>query len=532
MKLKKIDLTSVWLVLLSMVIACACSSAGSQTVGTQPLPLDREQAFMQRDRLIERVETLQSQAEDENLDPGQREAIEREIEFIQEREIPALTALLKREENSEGSAGGDRRIANELAGDYFRYLIDSADYRQSLLQLRTKAATQQQPELSEQERDQLFAETLTRIAADSESIILLTEVGLYSRAVNLYETLAETVPQSLIGQPVLLAASRSYLGIGRVVLAAALYRRLTDLQIGDGRVELALLIGERYLARQDSGQALEYFGLSAQLADNAAGGGSLARKRIEYASSAGGYGSSDEVYNLAQARINIALEINFSRTREICKRVIGQGGRNNLVYEAKSLREQTDQAELRYVNRLMAGARDHESKRAESATEALAAYLSDEPQSKYRKKIERVIGETASDDVPAGQLLDEAQRFSAAGQYRAAIARYRRARQAPGSSAVIADEKLREAIDVYVGLRRQKAAELFLQARRIADEKRKARLLLSIESILADLIENYSETKLLDKIKVNREAVEDALKQIDPQLIEELRAQSKAEEER
>jgi outer membrane protein assembly factor BamD (BamD/ComL family) len=75
-------------------------------------------------------------------------------------------------------------------------------------------------------------------------------------------------------------------------------------------------------------------------------------------------------------------------------------------------------------------------------------------------------------------------------------------------------EKLRDlAVDKLINRERDKAAKIYLMAKKSKDPKQKKELLMASQKILKTLIKEYPQSNLIDKLKSNLESVNKDLKE-------------------
>ncbi|MBW1792683.1 MAG: hypothetical protein JRJ14_10605 [Deltaproteobacteria bacterium] len=68
---------------------------------------------------------------------------------------------------------------------------------------------------------------------------------------------------------------------------------------------------------------------------------------------------------------------------------------------------------------------------------------------------------------------------------------------------------------------RKRAALLFSKSRKISGMEKKAALLLESRSILQEIIRRYPEAKIIDKVVVNLDVIENQIRNLDPSLLDD-----------
>ena len=79
--------------------------------------------------------------------------------------------------------------------------------------------------------------------------------------------------------------------------------------------------------------------------------------------------------------------------------------------------------------------------------------------------------------------------------------------------------QIEEASQLAVQENRRKAAELFVRANRTTDLGTKIELLLQSRQLLQNILANYPQSYLLDKVKRNMSRIEEEISAIDPALL-------------
>lgn len=82
-----------------------------------------------------------------------------------------------------------------------------------------------------------------------------------------------------------------------------------------------------------------------------------------------------------------------------------------------------------------------------------------------------------------------------------------------------AKAQVRETANLAAQEDRQKAAELFVQAGEARDQATRVSLLQQSRQLLQNILVNYPQTDLLDKVRKNLERIEHDLRAIDPALL-------------
>ncbi|GAB4338412.1 MAG: hypothetical protein Kow0089_10340 [Desulfobulbaceae bacterium] len=84
-----------------------------------------------------------------------------------------------------------------------------------------------------------------------------------------------------------------------------------------------------------------------------------------------------------------------------------------------------------------------------------------------------------------------------------------------------AGDKITEASELAAQEKRRKAAELFVQAGRAADQATRVQLLLESRRLLKDIPDKYPNSGLVEKVRRNLEKIEEEIRLIDPGLLVE-----------
>jgi tetratricopeptide (TPR) repeat protein len=92
-----------------------------------------------------------------------------------------------------------------------------------------------------------------------------------------------------------------------------------------------------------------------------------------------------------------------------------------------------------------------------------------------------------------------------------------------------ATQKIVEAADLAAGQMRKEAASLFIQAGKTPDIETKKKLLLDSHGLLNEILTQYPQTELLDKVYQNIAILEEQIRRIDPALLEEIQEETREE---
>lgn len=92
------------------------------------------------------------------------------------------------------------------------------------------------------------------------------------------------------------------------------------------------------------------------------------------------------------------------------------------------------------------------------------------------------------------------------------------------SRAAAARDKIREAGGIVAGQLRRQAAGVFVKARKTEDPAQKKKLLEESWSLLNKIVTAYPEVEIIDKVKQNQTLIEEQLHQLDPALLQRLKA--------
>jgi tetratricopeptide (TPR) repeat protein len=90
----------------------------------------------------------------------------------------------------------------------------------------------------------------------------------------------------------------------------------------------------------------------------------------------------------------------------------------------------------------------------------------------------------------------------------------------------MAAQKIVEAANLAAGQMRKEAASLFVQAGKTQDMETKKNLLLESHGLLNEILSNFPQTDLLDKVHQNIAILEEQIRRIDPALLEEIKEDS------
>lgn len=108
------------------------------------------------------------------------------------------------------------------------------------------------------------------------------------------------------------------------------------------------------------------------------------------------------------------------------------------------------------------------------------------------------------------------------GNYDEAISEFGGLLHTPRAAA--ARDKIREAGGIVAGQLRRQAAGVFLKARKTEDLAQKKKLLEESWSLLNKIVTAYPEVEIIDKVKQNQTLIEEQLHQLDPALLQRLKA--------